>query len=45
MKKLLLVILILFNLEGYSSYILIPMDDSQSNHLKSYGICIFIFTE
>ncbi|MAO71744.1 MAG: asparagine synthetase B [Flavobacteriales bacterium] len=38
MKKLLLVLLILFNLEGYSSYIFIPMDDSQSNHLKAYGI-------
>ena len=38
MKKLLLVILVLFNLVSYSSYILIPMDDSQSNHLKSYGI-------
>ena len=38
MKKLILVILVLFNLESYSSYILIPMDDSQSNHLKSYGI-------
>ena len=38
MKKVLLVILVLFNLESYSSYILIPMDDSQSNHLKSYGI-------
>ena len=38
MKKLLLVILVVFNLESYSSYILIPMDDSQSNHLKSYGI-------
>ena len=38
MKKLLLAILVLFNLESYSSYILIPMDDSQSNHLKSYGI-------
>ena len=37
-EKVLLVILVLFNLESYSSYILIPMDDSQSNHLKSYGI-------
>ena len=38
MKKLLLAILVVFNLESYSTYILIPMDDSQSNHLKSYGI-------
>ena len=38
MKKVLLIILVLFNQESFSSYILIPMDDSQSNHLKSYGI-------
>ena len=38
MRKTLLLILLLFNLESYSSYILIPMDDSQTNHLKSYGI-------
>ena len=38
MKKLFLVILVLVNLESYSSHILIPMDDSQNNHLKSYGI-------
>ena len=38
MRKTLLLILLLFNLESFSSYILIPMDDSQTNHLKSYGI-------
>ena len=38
MRKTLLLILLLFNLEIFSSYILIPMDDSQTNHLKSYGI-------
>jgi len=38
MRRILLLILLLFNLESFSSYILIPMDDSQNNHLKSYGI-------
>ena len=43
MKKLLLVILVLFNLESFSSYILIPMDENiQKNHLKSYGIAYWI---
>ncbi len=38
MKKFLILILLFFNLEGFSSYLIIPMDDSQTNHLKSYGI-------
>ena len=38
MRKFLLLILLLSNLESFSSYILIPMDESQTNHLKSYGI-------
>ena len=38
MKRLILTILIFFNFNCLSSYILIPMDDSQTNHLKSYGI-------
>ena len=38
MRKFLLLILLLFNIESFSSYLLIPMDDSQTNHLKSYGI-------
>jgi hypothetical protein len=27
---------------GYSAYILIPMDNSQSNHLKAYGIAYWV---
>jgi len=38
MKSLILLLLLLFNLESFSSYILIPMDETQTNHLKSYGI-------
>ena len=38
MKRLILLSLLLLNLESFSSYILIPMDETQTNHLKSYGI-------
>ena len=38
MSRFLILILLFFNLESFSSYLLIPMDDSQTNHLKSYGI-------
>ncbi|MBT4478953.1 MAG: asparagine synthetase B, partial [Flavobacteriales bacterium] len=38
MRKFFLLILLLLNLESFSSYLLIPMDNSQTNHLKSYGI-------
>ena len=39
MKKLITLILILFATQTFGSYILIPMDaESQSNHLKAYGI-------
>lgn len=39
MNKLLFIIsFIAFFYKGFSSYILIPMDNSQKNHLKAYGI-------
>ena len=38
MRRLTLIILILCNLNSFSSYILIPMDETQKNHLKAYGI-------
>ena len=39
MKKLILIILLLFSINTFASYILIPMDaESQKNHLKAYGI-------
>ncbi len=40
MKKVLLsvIVLLLFSLPSFASYLLIPMDVSQKNHLKSYGI-------
>lgn len=43
MKKLfLLPLFLLITIQCFSSYILIPMDDSQKNHLKSYGIAYWI---
>ena len=38
MKRFIFSILVFFNFKCLSSFILIPMDDSQTNHLKSYGI-------
>ena len=39
MKKILLIVLLLFSKNTFASYILIPMDaESQKNHLKAYGI-------
>ena len=39
MKKIIILSLfILQSLHGLSSYILIPMDETQKNHLKAYGI-------
>ena len=37
-EKICFFIISFFNFKCLSSYILIPMDDSQTNHLKSYGI-------
>ncbi|MGA9271453.1 MAG: hypothetical protein WBV45_12595, partial [Lutimonas sp.] len=36
------IFLILFNVQAFASYLLIPMDDSsQKNHLKAYGITFY----
>jgi hypothetical protein len=42
MKKTALLIIFLFSiLFSQAAYILIPMDDTQSNHLKSYGLAFW----
>lgn len=41
MKKLLLLLCILLSLSSFANKILIPMDESQANHLKSYGIAFW----
>ena len=38
MKKVIIIIFFLISSYAESSYILIPMDNNQTNHLKSYGI-------
>lgn len=39
LKKILFIIILLLSaISGFSSYLLIPMDDDQKNHLKAYGI-------
>ena len=43
MKKLLILILIsLFSLKASATYLLIPMDNTQKNHLKAYGIAFWV---
>jgi hypothetical protein len=42
MKKIILPIILLFiGLKGYSTSILIQMDDQQQNHLKAYGVAFW----
>jgi len=43
MKKVLLIIfLVLGIVRGFASHIIIPMDESQKNHLKAYGIAYWV---
>ena len=45
MKKILIILLLLFLIKpGYSTYLLIPMDGAQRNHLKAYGVTYWILT-
>jgi len=45
MKKYLFSILLFCSLYGKASFLLIPMDDVQSNHLKAYGIAYWILNK
>lgn len=47
MKKIFFCIIIFLLIApfGYSSYLLIPMDKTQKNHLKSYGLAYWILTK
>ena len=38
LKILIITISLLFSIQAKSIHVLIPMDDSQKNHLKAYGI-------
>ncbi len=41
-KILLLVILVSFSLGGFARKLLLPMDDTQKNHMKSYGVAFWV---
>lgn len=43
-KYLLVCVFLLTGLVGKSNYLLMPMDEVQKNHLKSYGIAFWILT-
>jgi len=48
MKKicLLIIIFLIFSVESYASYVLIPMDaETQKNHLKAYGITYWVLAK
>jgi hypothetical protein len=43
MKKIAFLFILLFSIQGFASYILIPMDaESQREHLKAYGITYWV---
>lgn len=44
MRFLIPVLLILLQLNVHAAYLLIPMDNTQKNHLKAYGIAYFALT-
>ena len=43
MKKIVLIMLFCWVglMPSYASYLLIPMDDAQKNHLKAYGVAFW----
>ncbi|HNB49705.1 MAG TPA: hypothetical protein PK332_10095, partial [Chitinophagales bacterium] len=45
MKKIIFCILLGISTYAKASFILIPMDESQSNHLKAYGIAYWILSK
>lgn len=45
MKKVLLGVLLFITVCSKASFILIPMDETQSNHLKAYGIAYWVLTK
>lgn len=45
MRGILLLILLNISISVKAAYILIPMDETQSNHLKAYGIAYWILTK
>jgi len=44
-KRLGIIILLLLSIQTQAAYLLIPMDETQSNHLKAYGIAYWILEQ
>ncbi|MBU2916323.1 MULTISPECIES: asparagine synthetase B [Reichenbachiella] len=42
MKRIVLLLLILISVQAKASYLFLPMDNTQSNHLKAYGISFWV---
>ncbi|MFN8278034.1 MAG: hypothetical protein U0T84_11155 [Chitinophagales bacterium] len=42
MKRLAAIVCVLISFQGYASYLLIPMDLVQKNHLKAYGLAYLV---
>jgi hypothetical protein len=42
MKRIIILVLFLFPMLSRASYLLIPMDEAQKNHLKAYGIAYWL---
>lgn len=43
-RTALLLLLSIFSLHSFAAYILIPMDKTQKNHLKAYGLAYWVLT-
>ncbi|MFY0605402.1 MAG: asparagine synthetase B [Cyclobacteriaceae bacterium] len=45
MRNILIAVLLVCSFNAKAAYILIPMDDTQTNHLKAYGIAYWMLTQ
>ena len=44
-RRLLFLVLVIAGLHSRAAYLMIPMDESQTNHLKAYGLAYWILTK
>jgi len=44
LKKILLFLFLSLNIQAWSQYLLIPMDETQNDHLKAYGISYWVIS-
>ncbi|MEQ9021148.1 MAG: hypothetical protein RLN82_00120, partial [Pseudomonadales bacterium] len=45
MRKLFLILILFVGFQAQCAYILIPMDETQTDHLKAYGITYWMLTQ